>query len=449
MPAPTTPQLAATAARRDRLAQRIAAVGGGVAIIPTAPERRRNRDTEYAYRFDSYFHYLTGFTEPEAMLVMVVGSDPAAAHSVLFCREKNAEREIWDGFRYGPTAARETFGFDEACPVEMLTSRLPELIGNQPALWYALGYDVAQDARVLDALNTVRAQGRNGVQAPADVRDVRTLLDEMRLFKDAVEVDTMRTAAIISGRAHKRAMRATRPECFEYEIEAELLHEFRRAGSQSVAYNSIVAGGANACVLHYVSNDAQLRDGDLLLIDAGCELDGYASDITRTFPVNGRFSGPQKDVYELVLASQYAALEHARPGQTYDTTHDAAVKVLAQGMIDLGLLSGSLDGVLESGSYRRFYMHRTGHWLGLDVHDAGEYKVKGQWRALEPGMVITVEPGCYIRPGEDVPAAFWNIGVRIEDDVLITASGHDILTIGTPKTVSDIEIVMSDVDDRR
>jgi Xaa-Pro aminopeptidase len=444
MPAPKHDQLAAITARRARLAQRIAAAGGGVAIVPTAPERARNRDTEYAYRFDSYFHYLTGFGEPQSMLVMVVpAGSPGDARSILFCRDKNEEREIWDGFRYGPAAAREVFCFDDAFCIDTLGTKLPELIGNQGALWYALGYDAGQDARILDALNAVRAQGRSGVRAPADIRDVRTLIDEMRLIKDATEVATMRAAAGISGRAHQRAMQATRPGKFEYEIEAELLHEFRRAGSQSVAYNSIVAGGANACVLHYVSNDAQLKDGDLLLIDAGCELDGYASDITRTFPVNGRFSGPQKDIYELVLASQFAALEHARPGQTYDTTHDAAVKVLAQGMIDLGLLEGSLDGVLESGSYRRFYMHRTGHWLGLDVHDAGEYKLDGQWRALEAGMVITVEPGCYVRPGEGVPEAFWNIGVRIEDDVLITPTGHDILTIDTPKTVSDIESIMS------
>lgn len=447
MPAPTAYQLAAITARRASLAQRIAALGGGAAIIPTAPERRRNRDTEYAYRFDSYFHHLTGFTEPESMLVMVVDKD--TSRSILFCREKNEEREIWDGFRYGPNAARDTFGFDEAFPIETLAAKLPELIGNQAALWYALGYDAANDARVMDALNSVRALGRSGIQAPANIRDVRNLLDEMRLIKDTVEIKAMRAAAEISGRAHIRAMHFTRPGCFEYEVEAELLHEFRRSGSQSVAYNSIVAGGANACVLHYVSNEAQLNDGDLLLIDAGCELDGYASDITRTFPVNGRFSGPQKDVYELVLAAQYAALENARPGQNYDTTHDAAVKVLAQGMIDLGLLNGSLDGLLESGSYRQFYMHRTGHWLGLDVHDAGEYKLKGEWRPLEPGMVITVEPGCYIRPAEGVPEAFWNIGVRIEDDVLITAEGHDILTIATPKTVSEIEILMSDVDERR
>jgi Xaa-Pro aminopeptidase len=442
---PDTTTLSAIATRRARLAERLRAAGGGVAIIPTAPERRRNSDTEYAYRFDSYFHYLTGFTEPESVLILVVGD---STRSVLFCRSKNPEREIWDGFRFGPEAAREVFGFDEAFAIEELGAKLPELIGNQPALWYSLGHDAANDARVLEALNTVRMQGRSGIIAPADIRDVRVPLNEMRLIKDAVEIASMRRAAEISGGAHRRAMRFTRPDVHEYEVEAELLHEFRRHGSQSVAYNSIVAGGASACVLHYVSNDAQLKDGDLLLIDAGCELDGYASDITRTFPVNGRFSAPQRDVYELVLAAQAASLEQARPGNTYDTTHDAAVKVLAQGMLDLGLLTGSLDSVLETAAYRRFYMHRTGHWLGLDVHDAGEYKLAGQWRPLQPGMVITVEPGCYIRPADDVPEAFWNIGIRIEDDVLITPDGHDILTIATPKTVSDIELIMSDVGER-
>nr|MBP7445289.1 M24 family metallopeptidase [Zoogloea sp.] len=293
-------------------------------------------------------------------------------------------------------------------------------------------------------LNRVRAQARTGCVAPAQIRDVRSLIDEMRLIKDASEIATMRRAADISGGAHRRAMHATRPGIHEYEIEAELIHEFRRYGSQAPAYGSIVAGGANACVLHYVENDGLLRDGDLLLIDAGCELDGYASDITRTFPVNGRFSGPQKAAYELVLAAQAAAIAVTRPGAGWNDPHDAATRVLAQGFIDLGLLQGSLDGVLESGSYRQFYMHRTGHWLGLDVHDAGEYKIAGEWRPLVPGNVLTVEPGCYIRPAADVPEAFWNIGIRIEDDALVTDSGCDILTAGTPKSVADIEALMAE-----
>ncbi len=428
-------------ARRTRLLATMQAAGGGVAIIPTAPEHLRNRDTHYGYRFDSYFYYLTGFREPEAVLVLVAGDTP---RSLLFCRTKDMEREIWDGYRFGPDAAREAFGFDAAHPIAELDEQLGTLFANQPAIFHSMGYEAAWDTRVTDALNRVRAQARTGCQAPGQIRDVRSLIDEMRLIKDASEITTLRRAADISGGAHRRAMQATRPGIHEYEIEAELIHEFRRHGSQAPAYGSIVAGGANACVLHYVENDGLLRDGDLLLIDAGCELDGYASDITRTFPVNGRFSGPQKAAYELVLAAQAAAIAATRPGAGWNAPHDAATRVLAQGFIDLGLLEGSLDGVLESGSYRQFYMHRTGHWLGLDVHDAGEYKLAGEWRSLAPGNVLTVEPGCYIRPADGVPEAFWNIGIRIEDDALVTDSGCDILTAGTPKSVADIEALMAE-----
>ena len=427
-------------ARRARLLQTMQAAGGGVAVIPTAPERIRNRDTHYGYRFDSYFYYLTGFREPEAVLVLVAGDTP---RSILFCRSKDIEREIWDGYRFGPEAARETFGFDEAHPVAELDEQLATLFANQPAIFHSVGYEPAWDSRIADALNRVRAQARTGCHAPGQIRDVRGLIDEMRLVKDAAELATMRRAAEISAGAHRRAMRATRPGAWEYEVEAELLHEFRRHGSQAPAYGSIVAGGANACVLHYVENDCQLKDGDLLLIDAGCELDGYASDITRSFPVSGRFSGPQKAAYELVLASQAAASEAIRPGAGWNDPHDAATRVLAQGFIDLSLLSGTLDGVLESGSYRQFYMHRTGHWLGLDVHDAGEYKLAGEWRPLVAGHVLTVEPGCYIRPADGVPEAFWNIGIRIEDDALVTDGGCEIITAATPKSVADIEAVMA------
>ena len=426
-------------ARRARLLATMQAAGGGVAVIPTAPERIRNRDTHYGYRFDSYFYYLSGFREPDAVLVLVAGDTP---RSLLFCREKDVEREIWDGYRFGPEAARETFGFDAAHSIADLDAQLGSLFANQPAIFHSLGYEPAWDSRVTDALNRVRAQARSGCTAPAQIRDVRGLIDEMRLVKDASELATLRRAAEISGEAHRRAMRATRPGAQEYQIEAELLHEFRRHGSQAPAYGSIVAGGAHACVLHYVDNDGVLNDGDLLLIDAGCELDGYASDITRTFPVNGRFSGPQKAAYELVLAAQAAAIAATRPGAGWNDPHDAATHVLAQGFIDLGLLQGNLDGVLESGSYRQFYMHRTGHWLGLDVHDAGEYKLAGEWRPLVPGNVLTVEPGCYIRPAEGVPEAFWNIGIRIEDDALVTAEGCEILTVDTPKHVADIEALM-------
>jgi Xaa-Pro aminopeptidase len=425
--------IARHAQRRKTLQTRMQA---GIAVLPTAAERIRSRDSDYPYRFDSYFHYLTGFPEPEAVLVSIAGKEPK---SLLFCRDKNPERELWEGFRFGPDAAREIFGVDEAHSVTKLDEMLPGLIADQPALYYAPGADPAWDSRVLGWLNRVRAQTRSGTAAPAEIRDVRVALDDMRLRKDERELATMRRAAAISACAHVRAMRATRPGGREYQVEAELLYEFRRGGSQFPAYWPIVAGGENACVLHYRDNNAPLRDGELLLVDAGCELDGYASDITRTWPVNGRFSPAQRQVYELVLAAQQAAIDKVSAGLRWNEPHDAAVKTIAQGLIDLGLCEGPLDSVLESEAYKRFYMHRTGHWLGLDVHDVGEYKVAGEWRALEPGMTLTVEPGCYIHAAEDVPQAFWNIGVRIEDDVLVTEHGCEIITSATPKSIAEIE----------
>ena len=421
--------------RRRRLAE---AMGGGIAILPTAPARVRNRDAHYPYRFDSYFYYLTGFPEPAA--VLVIGGSPL--RSVLFCREKDPEREIWDGYRYGPEAARVAFGLDEAIPIDQLDARMPELMADQPIVHCHLGEDAAWDARVIGWMNQVRAQARSGIAAPRELRDVHALLDEMRLIKQPEEIATMRRAGEISAAAHQRAMRAAQAGRFEYEIEAEILHEFRRHGAQAPAYSPIVAGGEHACVLHYVSNDAVLKPGTLLLVDAGCELEGYAADITRTFPVDAAFSAPQRDIYELVLAAQAAAIAAVRPGNTWNMPHDAAVAVLTQGMIDLGLLRGTLAAALESEAYKRFYMHRTGHWLGLDVHDAGDYRRDGTWRRLEPGMVLTVEPGCYVRPGEGVAEQFANIGVRIEDDVLVTASGCEVLTTGAPKSVADIEALM-------
>jgi Xaa-Pro aminopeptidase len=419
----------------------LAAMGAGLAIVPTAPERLRNRDSDYLYRFDSYFYYLSAFAEPEAVLVLIAGAEPK---SILFCREKHPERELWDGFRHGPEAAKEAFGVDEAYSIAALDELLPRLMSNQPALHYAPGMDPAWDARVMGWLNGVRALARTGVSAPTEIRDLRVVLDEMRLVKDAHEIATMRRAATISAGAHARAMRATHPGRMEYEIEAELLHEFRRHGSQFPAYWPIVASGPNACVLHYRENDRRMQSGDLLLIDAGCELDGYAADITRTFPVNGRFSGPQRDVYALVLAAQAAAVSEVKPGNGWNAPHDAAVKVLAQGFVDLRLCEGPLERVLETEDYKRFYMHRTGHWLGLDVHDAGEYKAAGDWKPLVPGMMLTVEPGCYIRPADNVPEAFWHIGVRIEDDVLVTATGCDVITAAAPKQIADIEALMGD-----
>jgi Xaa-Pro aminopeptidase len=418
----------------------------GIAIIPTSPEAIRNRDSHYPYRFDSYFYYLTGFKEPESLLVLIAGDvkKGQSPKSILFCRDKDMEREIWDGFRFGPAAAVKEFGFDEAYSITQLDEILPKLLANQAKLFYSLGADAAWDARVTGWLNQLKAQVRTGVSAPDDIADVRKLLDEMRLFKSPAEQALMRRSASIAAAAHKRAMQKVRAGKMEYEIEAEFLHEFYGFGAQAPAYTSIVAGGANACTLHYNANNARLNDGDLLLIDAGCELDGYASDITRTFPVNGKFSAAQKDVYELVLAAQAAAIAKVNTNSHWNTPHEAALDVLVQGFIDFGWCKGSKDAVLESGAYRQFYMHRTGHWLGLDVHDAGEYKDKaGNWRMLEAGMVLTVEPGCYIRPAENVQEHFWNIGIRIEDDVLVTANGCDVITIEAPKSVADIESVMA------
>lgn len=417
-------------------------MGEGVAVIPTAPELLRNRDSHYPYRFDSYFYYLSAFKEPEAVLFLVAGRQPK---TILFCRDKDMEREIWDGFRYGPAAAVAEFGVDVAYSLSQMDEMALKLLANQPKLFYSLGADASWDARVTGWLNQLRAQGRSGVSAPGEIADVRILVDELRLYKSDYEVDVMRRSGLIAAAAHKRAMQVTRPGRMEYEIEAEFLHEFYRHGAQAPAYTSIVAGGANACTLHYNANNAKLNDGDLLLIDAGCELDGYASDITRTFPVNGKFSAAQKDLYELVLASQAAAIAQVKPGNHWNAPHEAALDVLVRGFIDFGLCRGSPESVLESGDYRQFYMHRTGHWLGLDVHDAGEYKAAGEWRQLEPGMTLTVEPGCYVRPAENVPEHFWNIGIRIEDDALVTTNGCEIMTVSAPKTVAEIESLMEQV----
>ncbi|OIR04593.1 Xaa-Pro aminopeptidase [mine drainage metagenome] len=425
---------------KNRRQQLMQTMDVGIAVIPTAPEAIRNRDSHYPYRFDSYFYYLSGFKEPESVLVLIAGTTPK---SILFCRDKDMEREIWDGFRYGADAAREALGFDEAYSISELDAVMLKLLANQPKLFFSLGDSAAWDARVTGWLNSLRSQARNGVSVPDDMVDVRKLVDEMRLYKSPVEQAIMRRSADIAAAAHNRAMQFTKSGMMEYEVEAEFLHEFYRKGAQSPAYTSIVAGGANACTLHYNANNTQLNAGDLLLIDAGCELDGYASDITRTFPINGKFSAAQKDVYELVLAAQYAAIAKVSPQQHWNAPHEAALDVLIQGFIDFGWCKGSKDAVLESGAYRQFYMHRTGHWLGLDVHDAGEYKDKqGDWRILSPGMALTVEPGCYIRPADNVTKDFWNIGIRIEDDVLVTQQGCEVITAKAVKTVTDIEALM-------
>jgi Xaa-Pro aminopeptidase len=438
-------------ARRARLMSDMRNLSnGGVAIVRTASEVPRNADSDYPYRYDSHFYYLTGFNEPEAVVVL----DANTGKNILFCRSKDEEREIWDGYRWGPGAAKEAFGFDEAYPIGELDAMLPVLLANQPAVYAQLG-NASAEAQLHSCFNTLRAQLRLGKVPPAQVRDVCLVLAEHRLIKDATELATMARAASISARAHNRAMQSCRVGQREYSLEAELLHAFRTEGSQFPAYGSIVATGANSCVLHYRAGDAVLKNGDMVLIDAGCELDGYASDITRTFPANGKFTGEQKAVYELVLAAQDACLAQLAPGKTFNQYNDAATKVLAQGVLDFGWVTGSLDSVIESGSYRQFYMHRAGHWLGMDVHDAGDYRVPGSqastadgkttdrpWRVLEAGMVLTVEPGLYVRPAANVPEAFWNIGVRIEDDAVITKTGYELTTRETPVTVSEIEALM-------
>ena len=438
------------AARRARLAASMEP--GAVAVLATAPEVARNGDSDYPYRHDSYFYYLTGFTEPESVLVLVAAQGDSPARSILFCREKNVEREIWDGFRYGPEAARDTFGFDAAYPIGDLDAHMARLLADVPVLYYALAHNAAFDAQVALWLKTVRAQARSGVTAPARTAHLLALLDEMRLLKDETEQGAMLRAATIAGAAHVRAMRAARPGMFEYELEAELLYEFRRNGAQFPAYTPIVAAGANACILHYSANNAQTRDGDLVLIDAGCEFDSYASDITRTFPVNGRFGEAQRVLYELVLRAQDAALRAIVPGRPYSDVHEAALAVLAEGMLDVGLLDrstwGSVDNVLAERAYSPFYMHGTGHWLGLDVHDTGSYRdlaAAGKpSRPLVPGMALTVEPGIYVRPGPGVPERFWNIGIRIEDDVIVGATGARVLSGSAPKTVLEIENLMAE-----
>ncbi|MBQ5948518.1 Xaa-Pro aminopeptidase [Massilia sp. ST3] len=434
--------------RRARLAAQMQP--GSVAVLATAPEVARNADSDYPYRHDSYFYYLTGFTEPESVLVLAAAQGGQPARSILFCREKNPEREIWDGFRHGPEEARLQFGFDEAWPIGELDARMASLLANVPALYYALGHSAALDAQVAGWLKAVRAQGRSGVTAPGTTHHLFGILDEMRLLKDEHEQGLMQRAATISAQAHVRAMRAARPGMAEYELEAELLHEFRRNGAQFPAYTPIVASGANACVLHYNVNDRRMLDGELVLIDAGCEFDGYAADITRTWPVNGRFTEAQRRLVELVLQAQEAAFAAIVPGQPYSAMHDAAVKVLAQGMLDLGLLGkgkfGSADAVIAERAHQQFYMHGTGHWLGMDVHDVGAYRdvtAAGKpSRPLLPGMALTVEPGIYVRPAPGVPEEYWHIGIRIEDDVIVTDKGCRILTGAAPKGVDEIETLM-------
>ncbi len=411
-----------------------------IAILPSAPQRQRSRDVEFGYRQDSDFYYLTGFPEPQAVAVLVPDRDQG--EFVLFCRERDPEREQWDGRRAGTDGAVESYGADDAFPISDIDDILPGLMESKPRVFYTMGIYPDFDQRVTEWVNTLRRMVKLGGHTPQEFVALDHLLHDMRLYKSRAEIAVMRKAARIAVAAHERAMRTTRPGMHEYEVEAEFLHEFRRRQSEP-SYPPIVGGGENACVLHYTENGAELADGDLLLIDAGCEYDYYASDITRTFPVNGRFTPEQRAVYEIVLEAQLAAIDKTRAGNHWNDPHDAATRVITRGLKKLKLLDGTLPRLLKDQSYRQFFMHRTGHWLGMDVHDVGDYKVGDEWRVLEPGMVTTVEPGIYISPGRGVPKRFAGIGVRIEDDVAVTRGEPDVLSKGLAREPDEIEALMA------
>jgi Xaa-Pro aminopeptidase len=427
-------------ARRRRQLMRMAGPEA-IVIVAAAPERVRNNDAHYPYRQDSDFHYLTGFGEPDAVLALVPGRKPAEA--ILFCRERDRERERWDGPRAGTDGAVDAFGMDDAFPIDDIDEILPGLIEGRARVYYHFGRDTDFDLKLIGWVNRVRALVRQGARSPHEFVALSHLLHDLRLYKSRGELRLMRKAARIAADAHVRAMRATRPGMNEHAVEAELLHAFHSAGAVP-SYEPIVGGGANACVLHYRANNAELRDGDLLLIDAGAEFECYASDITRTFPVGGRYSPEQRALYDIVLDAQLAAIEEVRPGRSFDAYHEAAVRVITKGLCRLGLLAGSVEKNLREHGYRRFYMHKTGHWLGLDVHDVGDYRIDGDYRVLEPGMVVTVEPGLYIAPDQKgVPAKFRGIGIRIEDDVVVTAGAPEVISAAVPKDAAEIEALMA------
>lgn len=419
-------------------------MGDGIAVMPTAPVVYRNRDITYKYRPDSDFYYLTHFPEPEGVAVLDAQNDKF----ILFCRENHPQKEQWDGSRYGLEGAVEFFGADEAYPFSEMDKRLPKLMQNQSKVFCNLGRYPVFDRQLIEYLREIRDQSRNGFTVPAEFVDIGPILHEMRLIKRVDEKRTLKKAGKITSQAHVEAIKACRPGLYEYELQALIEYQFAKNGCAAPSYPSIVAGGKNACILHYIENKALLKDGDLLLVDAGCEYDGYAADITRTYPVNGVFTPPQKDLYEIVLQSQFDALDQIKPGLPWNAFHDAAVKTIAQGLIDLKLLSGSLEEVLETASYKPFYMHRTGHWLGMDVHDVGDYKVEGVWRQLEAGMCLTIEPGIYIPTDPNIDSKWHGIGIRIEDDVIINKNGYDMIT-QVPKKVAEIEQMMAQAKESR
>ncbi len=412
----------------------------GIAVIPASPERRRNRDVYYNYRQDSDFQYLSGFPEPDAVIVLV----PKRKHGeyVLFCREKDSHKETWHGRRVGQEMACDEYGADDSFPISDIDDILPGLIEGREKLFCTMGIDSAFDAKVMGWINNIRENARGGAKPPQEIVSLENILHEMRLFKNQAEIKHMRKAAQITVEAHNNVMSICKPNMMEYELEAEFLGFFKKNGCDT-AYPSIVGAASNGCILHYIENCSKLMDGDLVLIDAGAEYDGYAADITRTFPVNGRFSSEQKALYDIVLNAQKAAIAEILPGKHWNDSHDAAVREIVQGLIDVKILFGCVDDLIEQKAYQQFFMHRTGHWLGMDVHDVGDYKIGGEWRVLEAGMVTTVEPGLYISPSKGVDEKWWDIGIRIEDDILITKKGNENLTEGAIKEVNDIEIAMS------
>lgn len=411
-----------------------------IAVIPAASESRRNGDTHFRFRQDSDFYYLTGFNEPDALLLIVGG---AKGESVLFNRARNPVEEQWTGTRLGQEGACDELGVDSAFPLDCIDTHLPELLADRPSVYYFMGRYPLWEARILNAWQVVKGQGRRGIAAPAAFCDLAFIMGEMRLFKSDAEITLMQRAASVSVVAHQRAMQRVKMAQHEYQLEAELLHAFVQEGCRNVAYDSIVAGGNNACVLHYTENSRALKQGDLVLIDAGAECENYAADITRTFPVNGRFSEEQRLIYEWVLRAQQAGIACVRPGCLWDEIQRTVVQVLTTGLVELGLLQGVVDELVEKGAYKPFYMHNSGHWLGLDVHDCGQYKIDGQWRALEPGMVLTVEPGLYISEGmSGVDSRWGGIGVRIEDDILVTHDGHTNLSVALAVDIDEIEALI-------
>lgn len=426
--------------RRKQLMQRIGK--GNIALISSAGVRTRNRDVDYPFRQDSDFYYLTGFNEPDALAVFIPGRE--RGEYILFCREFDENKALWEGAHAGLEGATGQYGADDAFPIEDIDDIVSGMLENKTKVFYPMGRDTDLDHRLQEWLRHIRSQSRSGVVAPAELASIEPVLHEMRLFKSTVEIKLMRHAAQVSAQAHCRAMQTCCAGQYEYQVEAEIVHHFMQAGLRHVAYPSIVASGKNACTLHYTENKDKLKHGDLLLIDAGAECDHYAADITRTFPVSGKFSEPQALLYQLVLDAQLAAIEQVQPGKPWNAAHDASVEVLTRGLVKLGLLKGSVSKLIKNEKYKAFYMHRIGHWLGMDVHDVGDYKVNQQWRPLEAGMVLTIEPGLYIpEKCKSVDKKWRGIGIRIEDDVLVTKNGHEILTNGVPKTIVDIETLMA------